>query len=46
MTDSDIEKTESGSIASGENISKNITNENISKEIKSDKLKDNKDKKE
>ncbi len=44
--DLDIEKTESGSIASGENISKNITNENISKEIKSDKLKDNKDKKE
>ena len=44
--DLDIEKTQSGSIASGENISKNITNENISKEIKSDKLKDNKDKKE
>ncbi len=42
----DIEKTESGSIASGENISENKTNENISKEIKSDKLKDNQDKKE
>ena len=44
--DLDIEKTESGTIASGENISENTTNENISKEIKSDKLKDNKDKKE
>ena len=43
--DLDIEKTESGSIASGENISENKTNENISKEIKSDKLKDNQDKK-
>ena len=43
--DLDIEKTESGSIASGESISENKTNENISKEIKSDKLKDNQDKK-
>ena len=43
--DLDIEKTESGSIASGKNISENKTNENISKEIKSDKLKDNQDKK-
>ena len=43
--DLDIEKTEIGSVASGENISENKTNENISKEIKSDKLKDNKDKK-
>ena len=39
--DLDIEKTESGSIVSEENISKNKT-----KEITSDKLKDNKDKKE
>ena len=43
--DLDIEKTEIGSVASGENISENKTNENISKEIKSDKLKDNKDQK-
>jgi|TARA_B100001245_G_scaffold60165_1_gene41468 large subunit ribosomal protein L19 len=39
--DLDIEKTESGSIVSEENISENKT-----KEITSDKLKDNKDKKE
>jgi len=44
--DLDIEKTESSNIASEQNISKNTTNENISKEIKSDKIKDNKDKKE
>ena len=44
--DLDIEKTESESIASEENISENKTNENISKETTSDKLKDNKDKKE
>ena len=39
--DLDIEKTESGSIVSEENIAENKT-----KEITSDKLKDNKDKKE
>ena len=43
--DLDIQKAESGTIVSGENISENKTNENISKEIKSDKLKDNQDKK-
>ena len=43
--DLDIQKAESGTIVSGENISENKTNENISKEIKSDKLKDNKDNK-
>jgi len=44
--DLDIQKAESGTIVSGENISENKTNENISKETTSDKLKDNKDKKE
>ena len=43
--DLDIQKAESDTIVSGENISENKTNENISKEIKSDKLKDNQDKK-
>ena len=44
--DLDIQKAESDTIVSGENISENKTNENISKETTSDKLKDNKDKKE
>ena len=44
--DLDIQKAESGTIVSGENISENKTNENVSKETASDKLKDNKDKKE
>ena len=45
-SDLDIQKAESDTIDSGENISENKTNENISKETTSDKLKDNKDKKE